>query len=46
MNEIYFYLICRITISGKKLPEYPAVEEEVLQLAESVADARRIAHMV
>ena len=33
-------------ISGKKLPEYPAQEEEVLLLEERVSEAKRLAQMV
>lgn len=33
-------------ISGNKLPEYPAQEEEVLLLEERVGEAKRLAVMV
>ncbi|MQL73924.1 hypothetical protein Taro_006256 [Colocasia esculenta] len=42
--EVEWYLLIEKLI-GKKLPEYPAEEEEVMQLLESVTDARRMAHM-
>ena len=34
------------TLIGKKLPLFPTVEEEVLSLAERVAEAQRYARMV
>lgn len=36
---------CKYTL-GKKLPEYPAQEEEVLLLEERVGEAKRLAVMV
>ncbi|XP_010922176.1 DEAD-box ATP-dependent RNA helicase 10 [Elaeis guineensis] len=42
--EVEWYLQIEKLI-GKKLPEYPAEEAEVLVLLERVADARRISHM-
>ncbi|XP_078446211.1 DEA(D/H)-box RNA helicase family protein [Wolffia australiana] len=42
--EVEWYLLIEKLI-GMKLPEYPAVEEEVMQLVGTVADARRMAHM-
>ncbi|CAA6667112.1 unnamed protein product [Spirodela intermedia] len=42
--EVEWYLLIEKLI-GKKLPEYPAEEAEVMQLVESVTDARRMAHM-
>lgn len=36
---------CKYTL-GKKLPEYPAQEEEVLLLEERVSEAKRLAVMV
>jgi len=35
-----------VYISGKKLPEYPAQEEEVLLLEERVSEAKRLAAAV
>lgn len=32
--------------SGKKLPEYPAEEDEVLSLLERVAEAKKLSAMV
>lgn len=42
--ELEWYLQIEKLI-GKKLPEYPAQEEEVLLLLERVAEAKRISHM-
>uniref|UniRef100_A0A2P2KSI3 Helicase C-terminal domain-containing protein n=1 Tax=Rhizophora mucronata TaxID=61149 RepID=A0A2P2KSI3_RHIMU len=42
--ELEWYLQIEKLI-GKKLPEFPAQEEEVLLLLERVSEAKRIAHM-
>ena len=42
-SGLTFFVFC---IPGKKLPEYPAQEEEVLLLLESVTEAKRLSQMV
>ncbi|XP_022888266.1 DEAD-box ATP-dependent RNA helicase 10-like isoform X2 [Olea europaea var. sylvestris] len=42
--EVEWYMQIEKLI-GKKLPEYPAIEEEVLRLLERVAEAKRISQM-
>ncbi|CAA3024858.1 DEAD-box ATP-dependent RNA helicase 10 [Olea europaea subsp. europaea] len=42
--EVEWYMQIEKLI-GKKLPEYPAIEEEVLRLLERIAEAKRISQM-
>lgn len=42
----YFLLLRVLKFAGKKLPEFPAEEAEVLLFLERVSDAKRISQMV
>lgn len=42
----YRYLSMFLQHSGKKLPEYPAEEDEVLSLLERVSEAKKLSAMV